>query len=412
MSRRFRHRVGRRRYLAHALLGGLALTACGVTDPSLQPPGPKGPMVASGGGHSCALAISGQTFCWGSAVAAGGGVLGEGVPPRLIVAPALVSITAGDSHSCGIDQAGNALCWGVNARGELGDGTNVSRTGATPVVGGLHFSMLAGGDHFTCGLTRDGDAYCWGDGESGQLGDGVDSSGHRRRSPVRVVGGHKFTSIAVARRTCALDITGAAFCWGVERTRLGASIVAAQSADSSCSTTYDMWVVHCATPTALEGSRLFRAISVGTWADCAVELASVVYCWGSAQFGMIGDGSLGFGRSRAPVRISGGLSFAAVSAAATHVCALALTGDAWCWGNNFSGFLGTGTTGGMSTVPVRVTGGIAFQTISAVAMHTCALASTNGVYCWGVNFIGELGQPRTLPASAKPLLVPLRLGLR
>ncbi len=47
------------------------------------------------------------------------------------------------------------------------------------------------------------------------------------------------------------------------------------------------------------------------------------------------------------------LSFAAVSAGGNHSCGVTTVGDAYCWGNNFSGQLGDGTTND-SFVPVLV----------------------------------------------------------
>jgi alpha-tubulin suppressor-like RCC1 family protein len=61
-----------------------------------------------------------------------------------------------------------------------------------------------------------------------------------------------------------------------------------------------------------------------------------------------------------------------------------------CWGDNFFGQLGDGTTTDRSTPPASdaMTGAAAVAVGSA---HTCALSTTGGVRCWGRAANGELG---------------------
>jgi alpha-tubulin suppressor-like RCC1 family protein len=55
------------------------------------------------------------------------------------------------------------------------------------------------------------------------------------------------------------------------------------------------------------------------------------------------------------VPVSGGLTFASVSAGHGHVCGVTTSGwSAYCWGNNTSGQLGNGTIFVNSLVPTRV----------------------------------------------------------
>ena len=89
------------------------------------------------------------------------------------------------------------------------------------------------------------------------------------------------------------------------------------------------------------------------------------------------------------------------------------TGGVRCWGNNFYGQLGDGTTTNRSTPPTSD----AMTDAAAVTVgldHTCALTTTGGVRCWGRAVHGELGDgiplrrltPTTvLPTIAEPLRV-------
>ncbi|MGH8185827.1 MAG: RCC1 domain-containing protein, partial [Steroidobacteraceae bacterium] len=100
--------------------------------------------------------------------------------------------------------------------------------------------------------------------------------------------------------------------------------------------------------------------------------------------------------------MAGGL--VTVSNGAFHSCGLQPDGSAFCWGDNNSGQLGIGTTGGYKSLPVRVLGGPAFTAISAGGAHTCAIDTATRVWCWGWNGSHQLARIKQLvPLSEIPI---------
>jgi alpha-tubulin suppressor-like RCC1 family protein len=134
----------------------------------------------------------------------------------------------------------------------------------------------------------------------------------------------------------------------------------------------------------------FVAVSVRNYHTCAVTTSHAAYCWGSNAWGQLGDGSFTAG-STSPVLVTGGFSVTMISVGQTHSCALTANGTVYCWGGNFFGQLGDGTTTNRA-MPAPVAGDLRFTEISVGNYHTCGVSTNGTAYCWGENFpTGKLG---------------------
>src|SRR2546425_5098064 len=96
-------------------------------------------------------------------------------------------------------------------------------------------------------------------------------------------------------------------------------------------------------------------------------------------------------------------AFAKMSAGGAGTCGVTAGGAAYCWGSNFSGQLGDGTTTDRSS-PVLVTGSVSFAAVGSGYTHNCGVTPGGAAYCWGLNSIGELGDGTTTNQSS-PVLV-------
>ena len=100
-----------------------------------------------------------------------------------------------------------------------------------------------------------------------------------------------------------------------------------------------------------------------------------------------GESLRGSSEDASPVDPLAGMGYAvAIAAGDLHTCALLSTGGVMCWGVNYCGQLGNGTNNGNSWRRWRSSGYSAESTaIAAGESHTCALTAAGGVECWGEN---------------------------
>ncbi|HZJ00263.1 MAG TPA: Ig-like domain-containing protein [Gemmatimonadaceae bacterium] len=253
-----------------------------------------------------------------------------------------------------------------------------------PVTSTGAFTSVATGGGTACALNASGKAFCWGEGASGQLGNDLKI---RSTFPVPVSGNLSFASIVPgAINTCALTSAGKAYCWG----------------RGNYSANGDGSSVERLAPVAVSGPQTFREIAVGSRNVCALSTENDVFCWGDAEFGALGTGATA--TVSIPAAISGNLKFKGISTKFLHACALAADGTAYCWGDNRSGAIGNGTTGNIVSLPAPVSGGKKFSSIKAGETFTCAIDTEGAAWCWGSNFLGQLGNG-TLTASTVPVAV-------
>jgi alpha-tubulin suppressor-like RCC1 family protein len=336
---------------------------------------PAAPSFDAGNAVTCGIASDGAAYCWG---------VTSGVTPAIVPGNvAFQSLSVGGFHRCGVATGGAAFCWGTNTFGQLGNGAQWIMDPSTPVLvsGGLSFhSVSAGGTH-TCGVTTGGAVYCWGNNIGGQLGAptaefcGIFPCS---TTPVSVSGGRAFQSVSGGGlHTCGLTTAGAAYCWGNnDNGQLGDGTTLTRS-----------------TPVPVAAELTFRSVTAGDTHTCGVTTGGAVYCWGANESGQLGDGTT-VGRTT-PVPVAGGLTFRSVSAGGTHTCGVTTGGAAYCWGGNGNEFRRFGQLGDGSVtdsaVPVPVTGGLTFESVSAGKVHTCGVTAGGAAHCWGHNEDGELG---------------------
>jgi alpha-tubulin suppressor-like RCC1 family protein len=142
-----------------------------------------------------------------------------------------------------------------------------------------------------------------------------------------------------------------------------------------------------ASPAALSAPAV-STVATGYGHTCAIRADDTLWCWGSNYSGELGDGTTTARTS--PVRVGDVATWASIDAGTSYNCAVRADGTLWCWGNNFRGQLGDGTTTSR-TAPVRVGDSTAWASVSAGDSHTCATRTDGTLWCWGFNRFAQLG---------------------
>lgn len=334
--------------------------ACGMTPVDVSSLSSGVAKVVSGGYFSCALTTAGGVKCWGSNLY---GQLGNGsttassVPVNVSgLTSGVTALSAGMNHVCALMSAGGVKCWGNNEYGKLGDGsstgpqtcndgTNNVACSQTPVnVSGLTgaVTVVSAGLEFTCGLISGGTIECWGRNTWGSLGDGSTTDSTYPVSVIEIVSGATALSSSPNGYFSCAVVSGAAKCWGSnDYDSLGVSNSTTEYCNGSdpCS---KIPINVTGLTTGVTG------LSAGTYHACALVTGGGVKCWGYNSDGELGNG--GTIDSYTPVNAVGLTSGAAqISMGFFFSCARTTMSALKCWGNNFWGQIGDGTTNQRTT---------------------------------------------------------------
>lgn len=213
-----------------------------------------------------------------------------------------------------------------------------------------------------CALLSDGTVRCWGGPYAGAFGVQPDI-GHQLR-PVRVpdvigtgelaLGGDGFNCV----KSSATEVT----CWGAGGARRRSLTSASAPIEQ----------LQC-------GYRF-----------CCVRLGSgAVGCWGTNNFGQLGDGTM---TERSDARAIAGIVATHLSCGLTQCCAVLNDGNVRCWGANQQGQLGDGTLDSPRLSPVQMRGvaGRAVR-VSTSESTTCVILQGGALHCVGADWNGQLG---------------------
>lgn len=137
-------------------------------------------------------------------------------------------------------------------------------------------------------------------------------------------------------------------------------------------------------------------IDIGYRTGCVIT--DRLYCWGRNAAGQVGDGST-IDRDR-PVPVTSAAEWRSVAVgegtqASAATCAVTTTDQLYCWGSGSPGMTGT---------PGTVSGAPPVRSVTLGQASACALGTDARVLCWGDNSQGQLGSG-TMMALSTPTAI-------
>ena len=242
----------------------------------------------------------------------------------------------------------------------LGEGVIVAtpRSGdparATVRVVTLAAAQLVAGTRHVCVLTGGGEALCWGNGQYGATGrpfasaeacveNAVPGPGSACSVVPRPVGDGtlRFRSLFTGdESTCGIATDGRTLCWG----RTGGVVTA--GGDDLCPGNTPCRLA----PTPMAAPQRWKQIALSRgelFGVCGVTESGEAFCWGTDTQGRLGSGTLTDPGFRSPTQhptprpVAGGLRFQQISLGARHACGIVEGGAAYCWGSNGARQLGS-----------------------------------------------------------------------
>ncbi len=423
-----------------------------ASDPS-APVTPTAPATVPGiPGTPTGAAGDGQvSLSWTAPASTGGSAITGYVITPYAGSTALSSVTTTGTSTSRVVTGltnGTAHTFRVAARNSVGTGSaSAASVALTPTApASTTAAKVAAGPATSCRLAPNGRVACWGTGYWGDLGTNTVEASNR---PIVVDGLAGVVGIdANDSYACAVLASGQVSCWGFSydgRTGVGGptfqtlatpvagitgAVEVATGGSHACALvaggTVRCWGANGQgqlgngstgaggpTPVTVTGIAGATAIAAGRDQTCAVVANGAVRCWGANWAGQLGNGTTSQTPVATPVAVSGLTGVTALAGGFDRTCALVAGGQARCWGNNGEGGLGNGTTTS-SNVPVTVSGITGATALSLGrasggdvidgGAHGCVVVAGGQIRCWGSGTLGELGNGTTT-SSSSPVVV-------
>jgi hypothetical protein len=288
------------------------------------------------------------------------------VPVQVSGITTATEISVGAETACALLADGTVSCWGVNADGELGVGSMYASSNTpvsiAPTDASLRFKDIELGPWTACAVATTGAQYCWGWNSDGQLGTGS-------RLPASLA---TPTADAVVTDSRAIGLSERTICV-LHGSNMEVICRGSGYYGTMGNGVHDSFNnVAPEYPRTADGTHLSDVIDLAgaLVTTCALKSDKTVWCWGNNDSGQRGNVSLNFFVTQVP----GITDAVAISGGWQHFCAVLSDASVVCWGRNLDNELGNGT-GQNSNSPVAVSGLTVLRSVAIASPSSSATPS-------------------------------------
>ena len=234
--------------------------------------------VSVGGWTNGAIKTDGTLWLWGEGA---GGQLGDNTVVKK--SSPIQTITRGSNwkylslggyEAAAIKNDGTLWLWGLNASGQIGDNTTVSKSSPIQIITGGTWSTINLGEYnnAVAGIKTDGTLWLWGRNHFGQLGDNTTVN---KSSPIQIMTGGTWRSVDGFNCNMAgIKTDGTLWTWG----------------DNAYGQLGDNTTVSKSSPVqTVTGGTNWKQVSCGKKHTAAIKTDGTLWIWGRNNKGQLGD---------------------------------------------------------------------------------------------------------------------------
>jgi uncharacterized repeat protein (TIGR02543 family) len=352
-------------------------------DFNLVPFGDKVIQVELGNNRSAALTQNGKVFQWGGFISSPSTPSDITASFNLTGADKIIQLALGYDYSLALSQDGKVFSW-------------TQTTGRTDITSSFQLSYdkvvsIAAGRQHSAALTENGNLYLWGYNVSGQIGN---NSTTYQMSPLNItnqfalIGEDRIVDVKLGYyHSAALTANGRIFTWGYGYNgQLGDNATQNRSVPTEITSRFAL----------AEGDKLVQ-INLGSLHTGAISANGRVFLWGNNEVGNIGDNT-SLNNRLVPTEITSRFTLSEnekivkIELGSSNSAALTSNGGLYIWGSNAYGEIGDGSFD-YRYVPRYVQSLVA--DISYGYFYGCSVKTNGDVYTWGINDYGQLGDNST-----------------
>ena len=309
-------------------------------------------------------------------------------------------INMGYYNSSALTSEGRFFTWGYNGNGELGNGWGDHNPTPTDITSKFNLDasetieIISVGSHHSAIATSNGRVFAWGDNSTGQLGDGSNST---KSTPIEITKrfnlsrGDKILGLYLnGIHSTAVSSEGRVFTWGANLVgQLGNGTTKDKNKPVEITNLFN-----------LSPEEKIVTLNSGFGHLSAISSNNKIFVWGNNSYGSLGIGTLA--NQLSPLEITDYFDLTedetvnCLSLGADYTIALTSANRLFSWGKNTTGQLGDRTTTD-KLIPSEISDQFALasgETIARVSSsywHSAVLTTKGRLFIWGGNDDGQLG---------------------